>query len=167
MIPGDGGEIDPDKPNRHFRQPMRNTDWHLAEERFKVGFHTDRHSSAGNLAMAGVDQRVINELMGHTTEEMAERHRHLIPARIKAAVGGPAYGISTASATGGRRNVRGVGEVNQPHMPDRSRRSSDTAAGAVRQNDTDTASVAGRLSRRRAAPPTRLRTGRPNGRAAR
>ena len=95
VVPGDdGGEIDPDKLNRHFRQPMRNTDWHLGKERFKVGFHTYRHSFASNLAMAGVDQRVINELMGHTTEEMAKRYRHLIPAQTKAAVGVLDYGAA-------------------------------------------------------------------------
>ena len=34
VVPGDdGGEIDPDKLNRHFRQPMRGTDWHLGKER--------------------------------------------------------------------------------------------------------------------------------------
>ena len=159
----DGGEIDPDKLNRHFRQPMRNTDWHLCKERFKVGFHTDRHSFAGNFATAGVDRRVVNELTGHTTEEMAKRYRHLIPAGTKAAVGGPAYGINN----GGRPNVRGIEEINQPRVPDRSRRSSDTAAGAVRQNETDTAPAAGRPSRRRAGPPRRLGMGRTKGRAGR
>ena len=93
VIPDDdGGELNVDKADRLFRQPMRNTDWHLGKERFKVGFHTYRHSFASNLAMAGIDQRVINELMGHTTEEMAKRYRHLIPAKTKAAVGVLDYG---------------------------------------------------------------------------
>ncbi|MFH5804464.1 tyrosine-type recombinase/integrase [Alienimonas sp. DA493] len=95
VIPDDdGGELNVDKADRLFRQPMRHTDWHLGGERFKVGFHTYRHSFASNLAMAGIDQRVINELMGHTTEEMAKRYRHLIPAKTKAAVGVLDYGAA-------------------------------------------------------------------------
>ena len=90
----DGGPLQGNRGDRLFWRPMRHTDWHLENDRFKVGFHTYRHSFASNLAMAGIDQRVINELMGHTTEEMAKRYRHLIPAKTKAAVGVLDYGAA-------------------------------------------------------------------------
>jgi integrase len=50
------------------------------------GYHAFRHSFASNLAAAGVDQRVIDELMGHTTVEMQKRYRHLFPDQRRAAV---------------------------------------------------------------------------------
>lgn len=50
------------------------------------GYHVMRHSFASNLAAAGTDQRVIDELMGHTTEEMRKRYRHLFPEQKDAAV---------------------------------------------------------------------------------
>jgi hypothetical protein len=33
------------------------------------------------MASAGVDQRVINEILGHHTEEMERRYRHLLPRK--------------------------------------------------------------------------------------
>ncbi len=50
------------------------------------GYHAFRHSFASNLAAAGVDQRVIDELMGHTTLEMQKRYRHLFPDQRRDAV---------------------------------------------------------------------------------
>lgn len=50
------------------------------------GYHVFRHSFASNLAAAGVDQRVIDELMGHTTVEMQKRYRHLFPDQRRQAV---------------------------------------------------------------------------------
>jgi integrase len=50
------------------------------------GYHAFRHSFASNLAAAGVDQRVIDELMGHTTLEMQKRYRHLFPDQRRDAI---------------------------------------------------------------------------------
>ena len=77
-----------DRANRLFWQPMRGTDWSLDSARrwFKVGFHTYRHSFASNLAAAGVDQRVIDEFMGHQTETMRKRYRHLFPQNRRSAI---------------------------------------------------------------------------------
>jgi integrase len=82
------GPLGPDRANRAFWEPLRGTTWCLNSKRnwFKVGFHTYRHSFASNLAAAGVDQRVIDELMGHTTEAMRKRYRHLFPKARRAAV---------------------------------------------------------------------------------
>lgn len=68
----DGRSLDPlsnDKANRCFWRPMNGTDWRLDKKRrwYKVGFHTYRHSFASNLAARGVDQRIIDEWMGHQT----------------------------------------------------------------------------------------------------
>jgi integrase len=64
---------------------------HLAYEHFKMtlakserwryvrGFHTFRHSFASILACKGIDQRIIDALMGHQTEEMRARYQHLFP----------------------------------------------------------------------------------------
>jgi integrase len=64
-----------------FRRAVRNSKWSVLR-----GYHVLRHSFASNLAAAGTDQRVIDELMGHTTEEMRKRYRHLFPEQKDAAV---------------------------------------------------------------------------------
>ena len=43
------------------------------------GWHVFRHSFASNCAAQRVDQRIINTWMGHQTEDMVRRYRHLIP----------------------------------------------------------------------------------------
>jgi integrase len=50
------------------------------------GFHVFRHSFASNLAAAGVDQRMIDEWMGHQTEAMRKRYRHLLPDQRRKAI---------------------------------------------------------------------------------
>lgn len=67
---------------------MRGTDWCLKSKRnwFKVGFHTYRHSFASNLAARGVDQRIVDEFMGHQTEAMRKRYRHLFPKDRRTAI---------------------------------------------------------------------------------
>ncbi|QDU80714.1 site-specific tyrosine recombinase XerD [Polystyrenella longa] len=65
----------------HLKQTVSNSDWS-----FLTGFHIFRHSFASNLAAAEVDQRVIDEFMGHQTEEMRRRYRHLFPAQRRAAI---------------------------------------------------------------------------------
>jgi integrase len=64
-----------------FRSGVKGSKWHVLR-----GYHAFRHSLASNLAAAGVDQRVIDELMGHTTVEMQRRYRHLFPDQRRAAM---------------------------------------------------------------------------------
>ena len=52
----------------------------------RIRFHNMRHSFASNLAAAGVDDRVIDKLMGHTTEAMRRRYQHLRPEQSESAV---------------------------------------------------------------------------------
>ena len=113
---GDGeadgsGPITQDRANRVFWQPMRGAHWCLDNnrDRFKVGFHTYRHSFASNLAAAGVDQRVIDELMGHTTEAMRKRYRHLFPAARRAAV--TSFSLAPPAVGPGTGTVPATGDV--------------------------------------------------------
>lgn len=78
-----------------FVQPLRGTTWEVRADRFKVGFHTYRHSFASNLAAAGVDQRLIDEFLGHTTEGMRKRYRHLFPNNKRSAM--RAFSLKTPS----------------------------------------------------------------------
>lgn len=50
------------------------------------GYHVFRHSFASNLARAGVDPRVVDELMGHQTEAMRKRYSHMFPDKRRKAV---------------------------------------------------------------------------------
>jgi integrase len=86
--PGSLEPLDPDLANRCFWRPMRRTYWCLNAKRnwFKIGFHTYRHSFASNLAARGVDQRIIDEWMGHQTEAMRKLYRHLFPKERRSAM---------------------------------------------------------------------------------
>lgn len=70
----EGSPIGPQISTGYFRRLMKGGKWSVLH-----GWHTFRHSLASNMASAGVDQRVINELLGHRTEEMERRYRHLLP----------------------------------------------------------------------------------------
>lgn len=64
-----------------FRTGVKGSKWYVLR-----GYHAFRHSFASNLAAAGVDQRVIDELMGYTTVEMQRRYRHLFPDQRRTAI---------------------------------------------------------------------------------
>ena len=65
----------------HFKATLKGSLWRNVR-----GFHVLRHSFASNAAMEGVDQRMIDEWMGHQTEEMQRRYRHLAPGRQRDAI---------------------------------------------------------------------------------
>lgn len=67
--------------DHHLKQSTKKSEWC-----FITGFHVFRHSFASNLAAVGVDQRVIDEFMGHQSEEMRRRYRHLFPAQRRSAI---------------------------------------------------------------------------------
>lgn len=50
------------------------------------GWHVLRHSFISALASKGVDQRLIDDFVGHSTEEQRRRYRHLFPAVTRAAI---------------------------------------------------------------------------------
>jgi site-specific recombinase XerD len=70
----DGARIVPMSATKYFRRTVRGGKWSVLR-----GWHVFRHSLASNMASAGVDQRVINEMLGHHTDEMERRYRHLLP----------------------------------------------------------------------------------------
>jgi integrase len=57
-----------------FVLSVRGTKWSVLR-----GWHVLRHSFVSNLAAKGVDQRFIDEFVGHSTEAQRRRYRHLFP----------------------------------------------------------------------------------------
>ena len=53
---------------------------------YLIGWHVLRHSFCSNCAAAGIDQRMIDAWVGHTTEEMRRRYRHMFPSKEKQAL---------------------------------------------------------------------------------
>lgn len=76
--------------HRHFQRTLQGTRWEQqlpsGQKKIVIGFHTFRHSFASNLAMQGVDQRIIDSWMGHQTEEMRKRYQHLFPNKLADAI---------------------------------------------------------------------------------
>ena len=70
----DGRLVIPQTASESLRTTLRSGKWSVLH-----GWHTFRHSLASNMASSGVDQRVINDILGHHTEEMERRYRHLLP----------------------------------------------------------------------------------------
>ncbi len=68
------GAITKDEAHDHFQRTLAGGKWKVLR-----GWHVLRHSFISNCAAAGVDQRFIDAWVGHTTEAMRRRYRHLIP----------------------------------------------------------------------------------------
>lgn len=66
--------ITKDEAHDHFKRTLAGSKWEVLR-----GFHVLRHSFISSLAAAGVDQRIIDDFVGHQTEEQRRRYRHLIP----------------------------------------------------------------------------------------
>ena len=77
----DGRGISVNSASHHFEQTFKNSDWKVLR-----GYHVFRHSFCSNCASAGIDQRLINEWVGHQTEEMVKRYRHLFPEKQQQAI---------------------------------------------------------------------------------
>lgn len=74
------GEIPPgpltfSECHAHFKKTLEGSKWAVVQ-----GLHTLRHSMISCMAAAGIDQRIIDDIVGHTSEEMRKRYRHLTPA---------------------------------------------------------------------------------------
>ncbi len=59
-----------------FRNTVEGSKWGML-----LGWHLFRHSFASNMACKGIDQRFIDASLGHQTEEMRRRYRHLFPSQ--------------------------------------------------------------------------------------
>jgi integrase len=71
---GDGKAITPREAHNYFQRGLRLSKWGVLK-----GWHVFRHSFISALASKGVDQRIIDDLVGHSTEEQRRRYRHLFP----------------------------------------------------------------------------------------
>lgn len=58
----------------HFRRTLKGSKWDKIR-----GWHCFRHSFCSNCALKGIDQRIIDSFVGHATEAMSRRYRHLFP----------------------------------------------------------------------------------------
>jgi len=79
--PGSGRSVSRDEAHYHFKGVLKDSKWEVIR-----GWHCLRHSFISNLASHSVDQRLIDEFVGHTTEEMRRRYRHLFPDVKRAAI---------------------------------------------------------------------------------
>jgi integrase len=57
-----------------FRDVLADSKWQVLH-----GYHIFRHSIISNMARRSVDQRLIDGIVGHETEAMRQRYRHLFP----------------------------------------------------------------------------------------
>jgi integrase len=70
-----------DEAHDHFKRTVAGSKWSSLR-----GYHVLRHSFISALASEGVDQRVIDEIVGHQSEEQRKRYRHLYPKVMKDAI---------------------------------------------------------------------------------
>ena len=66
--------ITPRDAHNYFHRALRVSKWAVLK-----GWHVFRHSFISALASKGSDQRIIDDLVGHSTEEQQRRYRHLFP----------------------------------------------------------------------------------------
>lgn len=81
LLLDDGTPLNVDTARYWFNRSLSQSKWKKLR-----GFHVLRHSFASNLAAGGVDQRIIDEWMGHQTDEMRRRYRHLFPDQQREAL---------------------------------------------------------------------------------
>ena len=94
------GPLTPSECHDHFRRTLKGSKWQVVR-----GLHVLRHSVASCLAAAGVDQRIIDDILGHQSLEMQRRYRHLTPelkSQAVVAVFGAAPGQARVTSTSGR-----------------------------------------------------------------
>jgi integrase len=77
----DGAVLTPMRASELLSRTILGCRW----ERLR-GWHVLRHSFISNLASRSIDQRLIDEFVGHTTESMRQRYRHLFPETKRAAI---------------------------------------------------------------------------------
>jgi integrase len=73
--------ITKDEAHDHFRRTVEDSKWEVLR-----GYHVLRHSFISALASKGVDQRIIDDFVGHQSEEQRKRYRHLYPSVKKEAL---------------------------------------------------------------------------------
>ena len=66
--------VTPTEATDHLEQAVRHSKWEVIS-----GWHVFRHSFISNCASCGIDQRMIDDWVGHQTDEQRKRYRHLFP----------------------------------------------------------------------------------------
>lgn len=69
------GPITRTEANDHLKRTLADSKWQPVR-----GFHVFRHSFISALANKAVDQRFIDEFVGHQSDEQRRRYRHLYPS---------------------------------------------------------------------------------------
>jgi integrase len=69
------GPLTRDEVHDHFQRTLAGSRWAVVP-----GLHCFRHSFISICAGRGVDQRLIDEWVGHQTDEQRRRYRHLLPS---------------------------------------------------------------------------------------
>jgi integrase len=64
-----------DEAGDHLKRTVAGSEWNVVH-----GYHTFRHSFISACASRGIDQRLIDEWVGHQSEEQRRRYRHLYPS---------------------------------------------------------------------------------------
>lgn len=70
-----------DEAHDHFKRTVEGSRWAVMR-----GYHVLRHSFISAMASGGEDQRVIDEMVGHQSEEQRRRYRHLYPRVMREAI---------------------------------------------------------------------------------
>jgi integrase len=73
--------ITKDEAHDHLKRTLAGSKWEVIP-----GWHCLRHSFISACASKGVDQRLIDEWTGHSTEEQRKRYRHLYPSTQQQAI---------------------------------------------------------------------------------
>ena len=76
-----GQPVDTDEAHRNFKSTLRHSQWSDIR-----GWHCLRHSFCSNCAAAGIEQQIINDWVGHQTDEMVRRYRHRFPSKQQEAI---------------------------------------------------------------------------------
>ena len=74
--------VTPDEALRAFEAAIADSKWQVLR-----GWHVLRHSFASICAMKGLRDATISKWLGHTTENMKQRYRHLYPEATKQEMG--------------------------------------------------------------------------------
>jgi integrase len=72
-----------DEAHDHLKRTLAGSRWQVLK-----GFHALRHSFISVLASEGTDQRIIDDFVGHSSEEQRRRYRHLVPDVKQKAIAG-------------------------------------------------------------------------------
>ncbi len=75
------GALTRDEAHDHLKRTLAGSKWDVVK-----GFHVLRHSFISACASKGVDQRLIDEWVGHQSDEQRKRYRHLYPTTQQAAI---------------------------------------------------------------------------------